>query len=363
MKRQVTLRDVAAEAGVSSQTVSRVVNGKPEVSEATRRRVWDAVRRLGYRPNSIARSLASQRTYSLGLITWSVNDAFRSAVIMGAQREALLRGYVFLLSVTEGSREELHRVCNLMLERQVDGLLLLAPATLPPEPLDCEQPIVSLAYPLSGPRVLNVDVDNVDGAYQAVSYLVGLGHRRIGMIAGPMGWKATEERIEGARRALAGCGQNLGDSWVIHSEDWTLEAGHGAARELLARHGDLSAFFCHNDWLALGALRALYERGLSVPEDVSIIGYDDLPMCLYMTPSLSSVWQPRTGLGQLLAQLLIDAVEHGARAQHDVVVKASLVVRESVGPVSATLPARCQGGALSIAPEEVRLSQKPADIG
>jgi len=332
--KRVTLRDVAAATRVSSQTVSRVVNGKPEVADETRRRVWDAIRRLGYRPNTVARSLASHRTYSLGLITWSVSDFYRAEVIMGAQREAHERGYLFLLTVSEGDRESLHRLCHLMLERQVDGLLLLAPAALPPEHLDCEQPIVSLAYPVDGPQAINVDVDNVDGAYQAVSHLAELGHRRIGVISGPAGWKATAERTEGARRVLAEYGETLDGRWVALADDWTLEAGYEATCRFLDDGLAPTALFCHNDWLAFGAYRALYERGLRIPRDVSVVGYDDLPMCLYTTPSLTSVSQPRAGLGELLARLLIDAVEHGARGQHEVGVKASLVIRESTAPVS-----------------------------
>jgi LacI family transcriptional regulator len=333
MAKRATLRDIAAVVGVSAQTVSRVINGKPDVAEETRRQVWEVARQLGYRPNSVARSLVSRRTLSLGLVTWTVSDHFRAEVIMGAEREARSRGYVSILAVTDGNPEDVVVMCNLMLERQVDGILLLAPSVLPHQPIDCTLPLVSLAYPVDSAQAINVDVDNVDGGYQAVRHLTGLGHRHVGVVAGPRGWKATDDRTEGSRRALAEAGPGLDSSWIQSSSDWTLEAGYDAACALLDRHTDLTALFCQNDWLALGACRALGERGLSIPGDVSVVGYDDLPMCFFSSPSLTSVHQPSTGLGQLLAQLLIDAVEHGIAAKRDVLLKPELVPRESTASV------------------------------
>ena len=329
MARRATLRDVAAAVGVSAQTVSRVINGKPDVADETRRRVWEAARRLGYRPSSVARSLVSRRTFSLGLVTWTVSDHFRAEVVMGAESEARSRGYVLILTVTEGNPEDVAVMCNLMLERQVDGIMLLAPSVLPHEAIDCPLPLVSLAYPVQTARAINVDVDNVDGGYQAVRHLTDLGHRNIGLVVGPPGWKATDDRTEGSRRALAEAGLVLDSSWVEASSDWTLEAGYDAARALIDRQPDLTALFCQNDWLALGACGALKERGLRIPNDVSVVGYDDLPVCIFTTPSLTSVHQPSAGLGELLAQLLINVIEHGMTAQRDVLVKPELVPRES----------------------------------
>jgi len=333
MAKQVTIQDVAAEAGVSLQTVSRVINGKPDVAEETRKRVWQVVRRLGYRPNSIARSLVSQRTYTLGLITCPVNDQFRAEVITGAEREARARGYAFVLAITDGNPDDIPLMYNLMLERRVDGLLLFAPSVSPQESIEFDLPVVSLAYRVENDHIINVDVDNVDGAYQAARHLTGLGHRCIGIIAGPTGWRAAADRTEGARRALAEVGQSLDHSWVEAAGDWTLDAGYSAACALLARHPDSTALFAHNDWIALGAYRALKELGRRIPEDVSVVGYDDLPICDYASPPLASVRQPRTALGELLAQLLISAVERGVGARQDMLVRAEFVPRRSIASV------------------------------
>ena len=327
--KQVTIQDVAAAAGVSAQTVSRVINQKPDVAEETRKRVMQAVRQLGYRPNSVARSLVSSRTYTLGVISSLLSDPFRAEVVRGAEREARRRGYVCIITFGDGTSETVRRMCHLLEERQVDGLLLLTPSSVPHDTIDIRLPAVALAFPVLNGMAINVDVDNIDGGYQAVTHLTNLGHRRIGVVAGPSGWKAAADRTEGARRALAAVGLSLDTCCVEVAEDWTLEAGYTAAGALMERHPDTTALFCHNDLLAIGAFRLLREHGLSVPHDVSVIGYDDMSICLYTSPSLSSVRQPRETLGQLLVQLLIDAIEQQTHSGQDVQVRAEVVPRES----------------------------------
>ncbi len=327
--KRITIHDVAAAAGVSAQTVSRVINQKPDVAEQTRQRVMEAVRDLGYRPNSVARSLVSSRTHTLGIIASPLSDPFRANVVLGAEAEARRRGYVCIITFGDGSSETVRRMCHLLEERQVDGLLLLTPSSVPHDTMDIRLPAVALAYPVLNGMVINVDVDNVDGGYQAVSHLTDLGHRRISVVAGPRGWKAAVDRTEGARRALGTVGLSLDSSRIEVAEDWSLEAGYAATAALMERHPDTTALFCHNDFLAIGACRLLRERGLSIPHDVSVIGYDDMPVCLYTSPSLSRVRQPRETLGQLLVQLLIDAVEQRTHSGQDVQVRAELVPRES----------------------------------
>jgi DNA-binding LacI/PurR family transcriptional regulator len=192
--------------------------------------------------------------------------------------------------------------------------------------------VVSLAYRVENDHAINVDVDNVDGAYQAMRHLTALGHRRVGIVAGPQGWRAAADRTEGVRRALAEVGQPLDNSWIEAAGDWTLDAGYSAARGLLARHPDCTALVCHNDWIALGAYRALKELGRRIPEDVSVVGYDDLPICDFASPPLASVRQPCIALGELLAQLLIGAVERGTGARQDMLVRAEFIHRGSIAP-------------------------------
>jgi DNA-binding LacI/PurR family transcriptional regulator len=334
MLRQTTLQDVAAAAGVSMQTVSRVVNHRPDVADETRLRVWQAIRQLGYRPNKVARSLVAQRSHIIGVISLPLNDYFRAEVITTTEREARAQGYASLLGFTKDDLSDLPNIIEQMMERQVDGLLLIAPKTfdLPLAPFAV--PCVSVAHPIYDEKVINVDVDNVDGAYRAVSHLIALGHRKIGWLAGPLDWKATQDRLEGARRALAEVGSILDPSCIESSADWSLDSGYQAARRLLERLPDLTALCCHNDWLALGAYRALAECHLRVPEDVSVIGYDDLPVCLYATPRITSVHQPIDGFGELISQLLINAINRGQTTPTSMLLKTELVIRDSTAPVS-----------------------------
>jgi DNA-binding LacI/PurR family transcriptional regulator len=316
--------------------VSRVINNKPNVAEETRRRVRQAIRQLGYRPNTVARSLASRRSYALGVISYALYDDFFAGVLMAAEREARARGYVCILTFVEQDPESLLFMYNLMLERQVDGIILLAPHPCLRRPNEFPVPVITMTCPIRHENVINVDVDNVEGSFQAVLHLIELGHRRIGMVTGPRGWKAVEDRSAGGRRAMAQAGQLDWDSWIETSAGWDIQSGYRASCALLSRHPDLSALFCHNDPMALGAYRALHERGRRIPEDVSIVGYDDLPLCQYTTPELTSVRQPSTGLGELLARLLVNAVEHGTSAQNDLLIRTELIVRSSTAPVRAT---------------------------
>ncbi|MBN1402753.1 MAG: LacI family DNA-binding transcriptional regulator [Anaerolineae bacterium] len=329
MAKHVTLKQVAEAAGVSVQTVSRVVNGRPDVADETRERVQQEIQRLGYqrqgRPGVAGH--AGQRT--LGLVTCPINDEYRSAVITGAEREARRRGYLLILSVTSGSPDEVPTVCDLLLAQQTAGILLFVPSPISGRSLVCPVPLVTLAYPVDSPLAVNVDVNNIEGAYMAVRHLTELGHRRIGVVAGPTGWKAAADRVEGARRAMAEVGRELDASWTRHAQDWALDSGSTAATSLLERHPELTALFCHSDMLALGAYRALRERERVIPDDVSVVGYDDLPLCGYVSPPLTSVSQPKEGLGQMLVQFLIDAVEHGALSEHDVLLTPTLVERQS----------------------------------
>jgi LacI family transcriptional regulator len=336
MAKHVTLRDVAAASGVSAQTVSRVINNRPDVADETRQHVWRVARQLGYRTNTLARSLASRRSYALGVISYAVPDTFFGDVVMAAEREARAHGYVCILTFVEDGPDSLIFMYNLMLERQVDGIVLLAPHPNLERPTEFPVPVITMTCPIRNENVINVDIDNVGGAYQAVHHLVELGHRRIGIITGPVGWKAVADRTEGARRALAEIGCLECDQWIEVSAAWDVNAGYRAACSLLSRQRELSALFCQNDAMALGAYRALHERGLRVPDDVSVVGYDDTPVCLYTVPELTTVRQPSTEIGELLAHLLIGAIERGTVSQNDLLMKTELVIRSSTAPAPSS---------------------------
>ena len=327
---QVTLHDVATASGVSAQTVSRVINQRPDVSAMTRAHVWETIRRLGYKPNTLARGLVSQRSRILGIITLPLNDYFRAQIITGLEKQARVLGYGCQMSFTSDNADDLHELIDAMLARQVDGIVLLTPKRFADPAIAGDIPIVTVAQKLANPHAINVDVDNVDGAYQAMRHLLALGHRAIGQIVGPMDWIPASDRIEGARRALAEQQLPLTAHYLVECEEWSFEAGYEAARHLLATCPELTALFCHMDWMAAGAYRALREAKRRIPEDVSVVGYDDLPICQFLDPPLASVRQPSQGLGQLVAQLVINAVEHAEAFRQAMLVPAELMVRGSV---------------------------------
>jgi DNA-binding LacI/PurR family transcriptional regulator len=326
----VTLHDVATASGVSAQTVSRVINQRPDVAEVTRAHVWETIRRLNYKPNAVARSLVSQRSHLLGILTLPLNDYFRAQIVTGLEKQARALGYACQMSFTSDNASDLRQLIDAMLERQVDGLVLLTPKRFAHPELSVDVPIVTVAHKLDNPRAINVDVDNVDGAYQAMHYLLALGHRAIGQIVGPSAWIPASDRIEGARRALAEHQLPLNPGYIVECQEWSFQAGYDAAHTLLANAPEITALFCHNDWMAVGAYRALREANVRVPEDMSVVGYDDLPVCEFLDPPLASVRQPGQGLGQLVAQLLITAIEQVEPFRQDMLVPVELMARRSI---------------------------------
>jgi len=327
---QVTLQDVATASGVSAQTVSRVVNERPDVSAATRAHVWETIHRLGYKPNTLARSLVSQRSHVLGIITLPLNDYFGAQVVTGFEKQARDLGYACQMSFTNDNATDLRELIDAHLGRQVEGIVLFTPRRFADPDLFVDVPLVTLAHKLDCPGAINVDVDNFDGAYQAMSYLLSSGHRYIGQITGPCDWIPALDRIEGASRALAEHHLRQSTQYIVECQEWSFQSGYDAARQLLSNSPEITALFCHTDWMAAGAYRALREANLRIPADVCVVGYDDLSICQFLDPPLTSVRQPSQGLGQLLAQLVINAIEHPDASHEDVLVPAELLVRGSV---------------------------------
>ena len=226
-KLRVTMSQVALEAQVSTQTVSRVVNNRPDVSPETRQRVQEVIARLGYQPNAIARSLVSRRTRTLGLITADFSDYFFTQVIAGAEAQARQRGYFFMLGSTERNLQDEPEYIRLLTERQVEGILFARPSTEPDDRhlaglLREGVPVVTTAYHLPGEALTVVDVDNVDGGQRGTQCLIDGGHTRIGMITGSLYWKSVNDRSQGFRQALELAGLPFRQEY-IEVGDWSYE--------------------------------------------------------------------------------------------------------------------------------------------
>lgn len=330
---RVNIRRVAHEAGVSPQTVSRVLNNRPDVALETRQRVQEVIAQLGYRPSALARGLSSRRTRTLGLITADFSDYFFTQVIAGAEAEARQYGYRFMLGSTERNPQDEPEYIRLLTEHHVDGILFARPSTEPDnrhlvDLLRDGVPVVTTAYHIPGEALTVIDVDNVDGGQQATRCLLDRGHRRIAMISGPATWKSVHDRTRGYIMALEAAGVPFVPE-LFAEADWSFHGGYQAAQKLLARGQPFSALFSHNDQMAIGALRALREAGRRAPEDVSVVGYDDIPAAEYCEPPLTTIRQPMREVGAVATRLLIQAVEKPGAPQGEILLKTELVMRGS----------------------------------
>lgn len=334
--RRATIRDVASHAGVSHQTVSRVINGNPNVSVITREKVLATISELGYVPSPMARGLISNRTHSIGIVADDISDQFFARVVAGAEREARARGFYLMIGSVEPEDDE-RGYLRLMLERRVEGLLLARPSV--PAPIELSDlaprvPIVSVG----STRVAgtSVDVDNRQGGYDATKHLLEHGHRAIATIVGPADWPSSAARLAGYRQALEEAGVAFDPALVEQAVDWGLESGRAAAARLCASKARFTALFAHSDLTALGAISQLRLSGLGVPQDVSVVGYDDLPVAGYVDPPLTTVHQPMEEVGALAASLLLDQlVGDGPVVDEERLLPAELVSRQSVARLGA----------------------------
>jgi DNA-binding LacI/PurR family transcriptional regulator len=337
MARRTTIYDVAALSGVSAQTVSRVVNDKPHVADDTRERVKRAIAELGYRPNRTAPGLATQRTHKLGIIASSPDSLFNADIIFAAAHWAHSQGYMVCLSVVDTPHGDVTRTVSHLIENQVEGILVMHLHSVELS-ADIPVPCVSATQPFPGEHSLVVGYDYIDGACQAIGHLLDLGHRHIGVLGVPGIWYVADRYAEGVRRAMAQRGLDTDSIRFEAASDTNGQGGYDGCFGLLRRHPNLTAIFCESDALAIGACRALREMGKRVPGDVSVIGFYDRPLSSYVRPSLTTVRMPREELGELLARLLIDAIERGPVSQQRMFVRGKLVVRESTGPPDGGCP-------------------------
>jgi LacI family transcriptional regulator len=328
--RRVTLDDVAQAAGVSSQTVSRVVNNHPYVSEETRQRVLGIIHKLDYRPNRAARSLATQRSYMLGIITYGFPHFGPAQMMCHVEQTARARGYgVSFSTVSALSLEEIRKALESLGNHAVDGLVLIAPVAGVThhdlEKLSGGIPLVLLDAEL-GSSVPSVVIDQRHGSRIATQYLIDLGHRQISEIHGPVNWFGAQSRHESWRETLLAAELEPG---LFVEGDWTARGGYAAARRLLDEGAEFTALVAGNDQMALGAIRALRERGLRVPQDVSVVGFDDIPEAAYYEPPLTTVRQDFPVLGEQGVEYLISLITdpNTPLAQH--VLYTELIERQS----------------------------------
>jgi len=332
--KRITLNDVALLAGVSSQTVSRVVNNHPYVSEETRRRVLTAIRKLNYHPNRAARSLATRRSCTLGVVSYDIAFYGPAQMVMNIERTAKRRGYtVSLATIDSMTLDDVRQAVLDVGGDAMDGLLFIAPVvgvTYDDLVRVAETvPFVQIDTALSA-KVPSVVIDQRHGSQLATRHLIDLGHRAIAEISGPLAWYGAQARHTSWRDTLLAAG--LAAELSVEG-DWTARSGYEAAGRLLDAGASFTALVVGNDQMALGALAALRERGLSVPDDVSIVGFDDVPEAAFFNPPLTTIRQNFAALGEQSVEYLITLIENPGTPVHQRVLYPQFIERQSTRPL------------------------------
>jgi len=340
----VNLKMLAEHLQLSQTTISLVLNSSPSaksIPPETRARVLEAAERLNYRPNYFARSLRQSKSLSVGVLAPDLSEGYFTRVMSGVVEELTQKKYFYFTACHDWRRELMEEYSRLLVERAVDGFLLLnTPAEIP-----VPVPVVAISAHTPLPNVTNIVLNHNRSVEMALEHLHALGHRRIAFMRGPKAIPDSEFRWTGIQAAAKNLGLKLDSALVtrIDQGSWNMktgyhpmspEIGYGPMKSLLERTRDFTAIFCFNDIAAIGAIRALSEVGLRVPQDVSVVGFDDIQSTAFCTPSLTTVRQPLNEMGKTGARILLERIANPtAEYPQEVVMEPEFIVRESTGPV------------------------------
>jgi DNA-binding LacI/PurR family transcriptional regulator len=334
-----TLKDVAKLAGVSTKTVSRVVNGQGEISQETRERVQAAIDQLGYRPNVLARSLIHQRTNTLGVVAWGIDYFGPSRTLVGIEQQAHLLDYSLFLNLMDQPEDDnSEQLLDTLITHRVDGIIWAVPEVgnnrdwLVPEQLRELPPIVFLSM-RPRPGLAIVAVDNFSGAEQATQHLLDQGRQKIGIITGPLTWWEARERYAGWEAAMHQVNLPTPSSLVVEGE-WTATSGEQGLHLLLNQEPDIDAVFASSDQIALGAIGTAHRLGKHIPQDLAIVGFDNIPDSACFWPPLTTVYQQLINVGRIAVQILHTMIENNRTSKVPneasiTLVKPELIIRAS----------------------------------
>ncbi|TYT24398.1 LacI family transcriptional regulator [Dictyoglomus thermophilum] len=331
-----TMKDVAKLAGVSISTVSHVINKTRYVEPETREKVYQAIKTLGYRPNILASSLRKRVTNTIGLIISNITNLFYPEVVRGVEDLLAKYNYNLILCNSDEDVEKEKNYIEVLFSRRVDGLIITpSKSSETRENLDLFRekniPIVLVDRKIEGLEEDVVLADNIEGTYEAISYLVSLGHKRIGIITGPLDTTTGCERLEGYLKALEDKGIKKDDN-LIYEGDFKEEGGYKGVEALLNINNPPTAIFTSNNLMALGALKKITELGLKIPQDLSLISFDDMDWFPYFSPPLTAVYQPAYELGETAVKLLFERLKRGRKKRKEVRLPTKLIIRESCAP-------------------------------
>ena len=337
--KPVSLRSLAEYLKLSPATVSVVINDSPAakaIPKHTKDRVLQAARKLEYRPNFFARSLSLKRGFMVGVLVPEISEGYAASIMRGIEDELLSEGYFYFVASHRGKPDLIQEYPRMLIDRAVEGVILLNT----PVAQVLSVPVVAISGHQRVPGVTNIAVDNRKATFDALEHLVKLGHRRIAFFKGHRGSADTEYRWKGILRAAAQLGIEVRSALTIQLQrdaenpgPSLPEEGYATAQELLATREPFTALFAFNDISAIGAVRAFRDAGLRVPEDVSVVGFDDIQAAAYLTPRLTTVRQPLRQMGEMAAKQLLMRISNGhAKVPPLISLAPELVVRESTGP-------------------------------
>ena len=334
-RKRVTIKEVAQAAGVSTQTISRVVNGRPDVFPATRQHVQEVIDQLGYQPSKIARSLIQGQSYSLGVVSSNISLYGPSHVLQGIQEAAKEEGYSLMLHILPDPEVyEAKKLIREILSYHVDGILWAMPEIGQNRDW-IQQELSNLSVPITllnvqpRPNQTTVIVDNRVGGRLATKHLIEQGRQNIGIITGPMSWWEARQRELGWREELMANGRSVDESYITHG-DWTPSSGERGIRMLLDWHPEMDAIFACNDQMSLGAMKIARQMGRRIPEDLAIVGFDDIPEAPYFDPALTTVRQDMTEMGREGVRQLIGMINNPEQSRMESIrIQPKLIVRES----------------------------------
>jgi len=337
MKQKVTIDDVARAAGVSKQTVSRAINNKGEISPRTRERILALVKEMEYRPNRMAQAMNTSRSHMIGLVVPDITNPFFPEVVRAVQDAAMENGYTALICNTDQAKEI--EVLHELVTHGIDGLITFthqATDAAVVEFADRFGPLLIInrefEKSFTHPNISSLLVDNVQGACLAIEHLVELGHQKIAMITSSLFAGHETRRERGYLKTIKKAGLEV-DRELIISQDATLAGGYEATKQLLANRPDITAIFGYNDLIALGAIRACRDLNLSVPNDISVIGFDDIQLSSMVTPALSSIRVDKYRMGQLAFDRVYSLIQDPNGSRDRIEMQSILVNRESTGRV------------------------------
>jgi LacI family transcriptional regulator len=330
-----TIKDISKVAGVSVTTVSRALNGYSDVSESTRQKVMRIAKELNYVPNTLARSLVMNRSRTIGLLVSgftkaNVKDNFMVEVLAGINDFAAESDYDLVLFSTDSTKQREKTYSQLCKERRVDGAILQGIKIDDPylqEVVESDIPCVLIDIPIETESVGYVTTDNVLGAKKAVQYLIDLGHKNIAMVNGHEQAFVSKRRAVGYQEALKTANLPLHTDWIVNGQ-FDEEEAEGVAEHLLRKNPEITAIFCASDLMGLGVIKAAKKVGRKIPEDLSIIGYDDILLASYSSPPLSTIAQDKFQMGFQAAKLLVQMLE-GNNNSHIVTLETQLIIRNS----------------------------------